>query len=501
LKKAAFMQRQFAFCLIITSFLGSLSASARDDWAEHVFYIHSDDANHYSLMELKRELAGGWSFPGQWRSLDLPATDLNKATRLVAYVMPDKQRVIYQATDGAIHELLGDSSGNWQNLNVTQQANLTVLPPSGTPLAAYTLNTALPGASPNWVDYVDYVGVDKHVHELEQNNTGSIDIDLMPGSAIAAGNSLAVFSNFIGYLDANSGDVHALSRVARFTWRDDNLTSLTCATSYVTCAPPAVGIASVPYGGSISDDIVYVGQNGHVYSLYSPAGSPGSWLFNDLTKVASAPSAAAATSKVGIFLFLDNAELCEPPAQAKYAITYISINNDVHQLRGCISKSDWTDSNLSQEAYRPTPPLKSPSASSIAVFGDFITSSTASATPFGADFLPLAHPPKGISPGMLAEGAFVSSFVQGIDPIRGVSILPNLLGPAAAGTPITFLRHLDRFIFFYLTESSNVSHVSGLIEDGGRPVYWDISADASAAPAWSASPLVAYVTSTKTTGP
>jgi hypothetical protein len=54
------------------------------------------------------------------------------------------QRVIYQDVNGAVHELLGDASGNWTDINLMQQAGLRYPAPSGMAVAGYAVNAAQP---------------------------------------------------------------------------------------------------------------------------------------------------------------------------------------------------------------------------------------------------------------------------------------------------------------------------------------------------------------------
>jgi Peptidase A4 family len=140
------------------------------DWTsqQHVNYIGADGHVHELVYSSSRFGSAGWqhndlsaaagatgSLPGRGSRLDGYATDWNS-----------QQHVNYADANGQVHELLYTSSNGWQHNDLTALAGQSEFGPFTFPGAVAA--SPLAGDPTNWnsQQHVTYIGVDGHVHEL-----------------------------------------------------------------------------------------------------------------------------------------------------------------------------------------------------------------------------------------------------------------------------------------------------------------------------------------------
>ncbi len=259
----------------LTSYWGS-------DGSEHINYISNNGHIH--------ELFG---HPGAtWGNNDL--TSLSKGTpaqvgsALAGYWGSDKsEHVAFIATNGHVQELSYRPGKSWINNDLTALSR-GITPASGSTLSNYQ------GADQS--AHVNFIGSDRHVHELYWLN-GWSDNDLTslskgvapaPRSALSAylGSDSSIHVNFIG----SDGHVHELYWLNG--WSDNDLTALSGG-----AAPTSASMLSGYWGSDSSVHVNFISDDGQLHELSIL--SAGNWSDKDLTSLSKGTAPATASSLTG----------------------------------------------------------------------------------------------------------------------------------------------------------------------------------------------------------
>jgi hypothetical protein len=256
---------------------------------QHVIFF----ANDHHVHELV--------YDGHWRHHDL--THLAGAPRAFNIVgsgpngyvtnCDNQQHVVFVGDNFHVYELYND--GSWHHNDLT---HLTGAPAAGamvkveggdwaSPLAGYASTTC------NNKRHVNFIGTDKHVHELLYDGSWHHnDLTHLSGApAHAIADSLTGYEttynhnlhvNFLAA--AGEQPIHVIELVYDGVWRFNDLTHLAHA--------PSAAFASTLDGYMTSynnlQHVHFVSDNGHVHELVYD----GAWHDNDLTSLADAPRAS-----------------------------------------------------------------------------------------------------------------------------------------------------------------------------------------------------------------
>jgi hypothetical protein len=196
------------------------------------------------------------------------------------------------ASDGHINELWWDSDG-WHHRDLTHDVG-------GTPAAVgdtFQTGGALAGYAVDLyhTHYVDYVGIDCHIHELRWSNGswGHADLSELSGAnadvalPVPPGGISAFFfaptgTRHVYYYGADQ-HIHELKASGGGWWHED----LTVATG--TVAETAIevgGLAGYPANRQGTRHVVFTGRGASIIELWW---SKGSWAHSDLGSASGAP--------------------------------------------------------------------------------------------------------------------------------------------------------------------------------------------------------------------
>jgi Pro-kumamolisin, activation domain len=214
------------------------------------------------------------------------------------------------------------------------------LPIAGSPIEGYRLS--------NDSQHVNYIGTDKHVHELYITAGAAwVDNDLteeagaVPPKATSAleGFRLSDDSQHVFFIGTD-GHVYELYITAGAGWIYNDLTAL----AGVGAVPP--NPTSALEGFRLSDDskhVFFIGTDGHVHELQIARG--GRWVDNDVTTLAGAAFSPNPTTALDGFRLSDDSE----------HVNYIDTVGHVHELAH--TGAGWVDHDLTTlaGAVLPTP--------------------------------------------------------------------------------------------------------------------------------------------------
>ena len=249
----------------------------------------------------------------------------------------DSQHVNYIGTDKHVHELYVTAGAAWVDNDLTEQAG--AVPPTVTSaLEGYRLSDDS--------QHVFFIGTDKHVYELYVTaGAGWIYNDLtalaraVPPNPTTAldGYRLSDDSKHVNFIGTDN-HVHELYIARGGRWVDNDLTALAGA------VPPVV--TSALHGYRLSDDsehVFFIGTDNHVHELYLTRGA--AWVDNDLTTLAGAVPPTPASALDGYRLSDDSKH-----------VNFIGTDNHVHELY-IHAGAAWVDNDLTSEAgaVPPTP--------------------------------------------------------------------------------------------------------------------------------------------------
>jgi hypothetical protein len=237
----------------------------------------------------------------------------------------DSQHVNYIGTDKHVHELYVTAGAAWVDNDLTEEAG--AVPPKATSaLDGYRLSDDS--------QHVFFIGTDNHVYELYITaGAGWIYNDLTalaravppnPTSALD-GYRLSDDSKHVFFIGTD-GHVHELQIARGGRWVDNDLTTMAGA------VPPKA--TSALDGFSLSDDsehVNFIGTDSHVHELtHTGAG----WVDNDLTTLAGAVPPIPTTALDGYPLSNDSKH-----------VNFIGTDNHVHELY-FTAAAGWVDNDL-----------------------------------------------------------------------------------------------------------------------------------------------------------
>ena len=252
-------------------------------------------------------------------------------TALVGYWGTDNSvHVNFIGADKHVHELVIVAGANWVDNDLTALAG-AVAPAANTALVGFWGTDASV--------HVNFIGTDAHVHELyivPGANWVDNDLTALAGAVPpAAGSALvgfwgtddSVHANFIG----TDNHIHELYIAPGRNWVDNDLTALAGA------VPPAAGSALVGFWGTdASVHVNFIGTDDHVHELYIVPGA--NWVDNDLTALAGAVAPAASTPLVGF-----------RGTDASVHVNFIGTDNHIHELY-IAPGANWVDNDLTAVA-------------------------------------------------------------------------------------------------------------------------------------------------------
>jgi hypothetical protein len=293
-------RKEFWFLVATTALLGStLPAVARSvaayGWetgaTKQVAYIATDGDIH----ELYFQVGGGWAeadLTQLARNVGFAAPQPRPGSPLAGYSweIGSTKQVAYIAADGHIHELYVQVGGGWAEADLTA-LGLGPNVADDSPLAGYSWGFVGP-------KQVAYIGVDRHIHQLQVDSGSWQDVDLtrlfiddpnLPAPTVGSplvgyGFNADSSSRHVWYI-GDDGDIIQFYQVYGGSWQF----GLGLYACNPPCARPAVGSPLVGYdfAEGPSQQVVYMPDNAHIYELY--ARRLHGWQLADLTRLAFGP--------------------------------------------------------------------------------------------------------------------------------------------------------------------------------------------------------------------
>jgi hypothetical protein len=249
----------------------------------------------------------------------------------------NSQHVNYIGTDKHVHELYVTAGAAWVDNDLTTEAG--AVPP--------TVTSAIEGFRlSDDSQHVFFIGTDNHVYELYVtagagwifNDLTSLARTVLPAATTTLdGYALGDDSKHVFFIGTDN-HIHELFIARGGRWADNDLTTLAGA------VPPAT--TSTLHSHRLSDDsqhVFYIGTDNHIHELYihSSAG----WADNNLTTQAGAVPPTPTTALDGY-----------PLSDDSQHVFYIGTDNHVHELY-IHSSAGWADNDLTTlaGAVPPTP--------------------------------------------------------------------------------------------------------------------------------------------------
>ena len=243
----------------------------------------------------------------------------------------DSQHVNYIGTDKHVHELYITAGAAWVDNDLTEEAG--AVPPITTPATSALDGYRLSDDS----QHVFFIGTDNHVYELYitagagwiYNDLTALARAVPPNPTTALdGYRLSDDSKHVFFIGTD-GHVHELQIARGGRWVDNDLTTLAGAGA----VPPSAG--SALDGFRLSDDsehVNFIGTDGHVHELtHTGAG----WVDNDLTTLAGAGAVPPTPNSA-----LDGFRLSDDSEH----VIFIGTDSHVHELTH--TGASWVDNNL-----------------------------------------------------------------------------------------------------------------------------------------------------------
>lgn len=284
---------------IVPSASSKLAHLTDEAGGESVFFIGPNQ----HVYQLSRNLSNSAT---AWSNTDLTAATGSPiaaaGSSLVAFYNESAgtDHVVYLGTNGHVCFLSFDSSKSWKFSDATAATGNTLAAP-GSALVAYEDASSLP-ASPNVV----FIGSNQHVYQLSLNAATAVwskqDLTALTGNTLAAsGSALAAiqgvvnFNGHIIYLGTNAHVYQLWFNVSAATWTNQDLTAGTGGT--LAASGSALAQFFDSFGGQ---HVIYLGRNQHVYQLFWNDAT-GAWSNQDLT-AKTGNTLAAAGSPLAAFL-------------------------------------------------------------------------------------------------------------------------------------------------------------------------------------------------------
>ena len=314
---------------------------AKSAGLEHIAYLGTN--GHVNFLSYD-------SSSSSWKFTDPTAATGNtlaaSGSSLVAYEdassFPAKLNLVYVGANQHVYQLsLNGATAAWSNQDLTAATGNT-LAASGTALAA------VQGVVNN-NGHIIYLGTNAHVYQLWFNASASSwtnqDLTAGTGNTLAAsGSALAQFFDSFGgqhivYLGRNQHVYQLYWNDDTGAWSNQDLTAATGNTLAAAGSALTAFLGRVFSNNSDSEDIIYLGTNGHVYQLwFNP--SSASWTNQDLTTFPPTIGALAAAGS-HITGFVDPNIL----AGGEHAF-YLGTNQHIYQLYHNLGTGTWSNQDL-----------------------------------------------------------------------------------------------------------------------------------------------------------
>jgi len=334
----------------LTTATGSPLAAAGSSLA--AFYAKSAGIEHIAYLATNGHV-GFLSFDSSsnsWKFSDATAATGNtpaaSGSALVAYEdgssLPANVDVVFIGTNQHVYQLsLNTATAAWSKQDLTALTGNT-LAASGSTLAATQglVNNNL---------HIIYLGTNAHVYQLWFNTSAASwtnqDLTAGTGNTLAAsGSALAQFFDSFGgqhvvYLGRNQHVYQLFWNDATGAWSNQDLTAATGNTVAASGSPLTAFLGRIFSKNRDSEDILYLGTNGHVLQLwFNP--SSGSWTNQDLTSFPPTIGALAAAGSA-ITGFVDPNIL----AGGEHAF-YLGTNQHIYQLYHDLGAGTWSNQDL-----------------------------------------------------------------------------------------------------------------------------------------------------------
>jgi hypothetical protein len=256
--------------------------------------------------------------------------------------------VIYQGTDGNLHELLFDGEA-WTDADLSASAPASQLPAGDPAVAVWDSDHG--GAS----EHVFYLGTDGHLHELYSFQGGSTwqaqDLTwITHDGATPAGNPAAFVwepdppndgssSLHVAYRGVDGG-IHEYQRQGE-AWTVADLTAITNTSSAPASGDP-VGVAWNSQPGESTIHWYYRASDGFIRELWRGSGS---WSCNDLSTTSTGP-AEPAQGEIAAYVWDD-----DPQYGSSIHVTYRGEDEHLHDL--WFREWEWTADDITTPAAAP----------------------------------------------------------------------------------------------------------------------------------------------------
>ena len=314
---------------------------AKSAGLEHVVYLGTN--GHVCFLSFN-STSSTWNFSDATTATG--STPAAAGSALVAFEdassLPATLDVVYIGANQHVNQLsLNGTTAAWSNQDLTALTGNTLAAP-GSALAA------TPGLV-NFNGHIIYVGTNAHVYQLWRNVSAGTwtnqDLTAGTGNTLAAtGSALAQFFDSFGgqhvvYLGRNQHVYQLYWNDATGAWSNQDLTAATGNTLAAVGSPLTAFLGRIFSKNRDSEDIIYLGTNGHVLQLwFNP--SSGSWTNQDLTTFPPTIGALAASGSA-VTGFVD------PNIQSggEHAF-YLGTNNHVYQLYHDLAAGTWTNQDL-----------------------------------------------------------------------------------------------------------------------------------------------------------
>jgi PQQ enzyme repeat len=267
-----------------------------------------------------------WGNQAQWLYSDL--TPLTGAPALAGtpfgYVLGAEQAIVFRGNDGHIYQV---NTVNGDAAWATAAHDLTTL--TAAPVAA--------GDPVGYVvsgnQYIDYLGMDGHIHQLFTINGNAqwaqaADLTLLANAPTSASDpfeySFGTETQIVVFRGSDN-HIHQLATTDNSTW----------AHLDISAAAGAAAAAGDPSAYVLGNQIVnYRGTDGHVHQIWSSTTS-GPWSTDDVSAIVGAGTAAGDPSS-----YLNGNQL----------IVYLGTDSHVHQLSSYNNDTQWAQADLTSLA-------------------------------------------------------------------------------------------------------------------------------------------------------
>jgi hypothetical protein len=256
--------------------------------------------------------------------------------------LPANLDVVYIGTNQHVYQLsLNAVTAAWSNQDLTALTGNT-LAASGSALAAIQ-------GLVNFSRHIIYLGTNAHVYQLWFNAPAGSwtnqDLTAGTGNTLAAsGSALAQFFDSFGgqhvvYLGRNQHVYQLYWNDATGAWSNQDLTAATGNTLAASGSSLTAFLGRIFSKNRDSEDVIYLGANGHVYQLwFNP--SSASWTNQDLTAFPPTMGALAGAGSA-ITGFVDPNIL----AGGEHAF-YLGTNQHLYQLYHDLGAGTWSNQDL-----------------------------------------------------------------------------------------------------------------------------------------------------------